>query len=65
MLYTVLWASMGSPYSNDHYFFSRTLFPAAGQISANEPIELKFGARLEKDFCSSGAKNLSNPMLTG
>ncbi len=46
-------------------FFSRTLFPAAGQISANESIELKFGTHLEEDFCSSDTKNLSNRMLTG
>ncbi len=55
----------GGPYSNEHCFFPRTLFPAAGQIPAYEPIELKFGTPLEEAFCSSDAKNLSNRMLTG
>ncbi len=45
--------------------FLRTLFSAAGQISTNEPIQLKFGTPLEEDFYSSDTKYLSNRKLTG
>ncbi len=37
----------------------------AGQISTNEPIELKLGTRLADEICSSDAKDFSNRMLTG
>ncbi len=38
--------------------------PGAGQISTDEPIELKFGTHLEEGFCSSDTKHLFNRILT-